>query len=857
MNFATPAWLLLLPALLIIGWQWPRLELRRPLRVLCLVLLALALADLRWKLYAPGLDLWVLVDRSDSAADLLAPHLHEWEGLLRQSKGANDNLYFVDFGDDAVVRPEDLSTASEINPNGTRVANALRLAVTQRKNNRATRLLLLSDGYPTEPLGEVGELLNRSAIPLDMRLVALGGGTDFVLDALQAPNRVKTEEPFVIDMHVRLDGATNATVPYQLERDGVVVTKGEAQIQSGQARIRFTDHITRSGAVHYTARLLPQNDPVPGNNFAETWVQAMAGAHVLVISAYPDDPVAAILKSQGIEVDLETHPKTLNPGRLSGARAVILDNVPASDVSVDFMKAMDFFVREQGGGLLMLGGKNSFGSGGYYGSKLDDLLPVSMELRDEKRKLTVAMAIVLDRSGSMRASVATSAGVRQKIEMADAGTAEAVRQLGPRDMVTVFAVDTQAYTVVPLSKVEPDRSTKINNVLGIASQGGGICVPTGLRAAWDELQKTDLPQKHVILFADANDATQETLGMEDIVKKIADANATISVIGLGHDTDSGADFLRQVATLGGGRIFFSSDANDLPAIFTQDTVAVARSSYLTDPTPLQATASWVELASRTLDWTKSVDAYNLCYLKDKAAQAAFTSDENTAPLVAFWQRGSGRAAAVTFPLAGDHTDLVRAWPGYGDFVTTLTRWLMGNDTPEGLGVKARLDGDELTLDLYYDGPNWETEIARNFPSAVFTQNGVENQRAMNWERLEPGHFAAHARLTHGQPAIGAVQVGKYSLPFGPLAPGANLEWMRDPAGPRALRSLAASTGGKEITELPEAWRSLDQQYYRSLRPWVLMLLVLAVLAEALATRVGLFIRWWPRRKAQPSKAATG
>lgn len=855
MNFATPAWLLLLPALLVLAWQWPRLELRRPLRMLCLLLLVLGLADLRWKLFEPGLDLWVLVDRSDSADDLLAPRLHEWEGLLTQSMGHNDKIKFIDFGDDAVVRPEDLSTASEVNTTQTRIANALRLAVLRHDPKRATRLLLLSDGYATEPMGEVGELLNRAELPLDMRLVALGGGTDFVLDSLQAPNRVKTDEPFVIDMHVRVDGAANTTVPYQLERDGVVVTKGEATVQNGQARVRFTDHIIKGGSVHYTARLLPQNDPVPGNNFAETWVQAMAGAHVLIISAYPDDPVAAALQAQGIDVDLETNPKTLHPGRLSGTRAVIINNVPASDLSVDFMKAVDFYVREQGGGLLMLGGKNSFGSGGYFASKLDDLLPVSMEIRDEKRKLTVAMAIVLDRSGSMSASVPTSSGTRQKIELADAGTAEAIRLLGPRDMVSVFAVDTRPYAVVPLAKVEPGRNEMIDNVLKIASQGGGICVPTGLRAAWEELKKTDLPQKHIILFADANDATQETVGMESIVKEIADANATISVIGLGHDTDRCAYFLQDVAARGNGRIFFSSDANDLPAIFTQDTVAVARSSYITDPTALLSTASWVELASRTLDWPKAIDAYNLCYIKDKATQAALSVDENNAPLVAFWQRGTGRAAAVTFPLSGPHTDLVHGWPAFGDFVTTLTRWLMGNDSPDGLGVKARLNGDEMTLDLFYDGPGWETEIAKNFPKAVFTQNGVDSRRDVNWERLEPGHFAAHVRLEAGQPAIGAVQVGQYSLPFGPLAPGANLEWMRDPAGPRALRSLVASSGGKEITELPEAWRSLDRLYYRSLRPYVMTLLVLAVLAEALATRVGVLTRWLPKRKEKPIAAA--
>ena len=73
----------------------------------------------------------------------------------------------------------------------------------------------------------------------------------------------------------------------------------------------------------------------------------------------------------------------------------------AFDVSRSFLEGLDFFVREQGGGLVMFGGENSFGSGGYFESPIDGLLPVSMELKADHRKLAVAMAIVMDRSGSM------------------------------------------------------------------------------------------------------------------------------------------------------------------------------------------------------------------------------------------------------------------------------------------------------------------------------------------------------------------------------------------------------------------------------------------------------------------------
>ena len=70
----------------------------------------------------------------------------------------------------------------------------------------------------------------------------------------------------------------------------------------------------------------------------------------------------------------------------------------ASSVPPDFLHALDYYVREQGGGLLMCGVRHSFGSGGDVSSPIDELLPVSMEMKKDKMKLMTAMSIVLDLS---------------------------------------------------------------------------------------------------------------------------------------------------------------------------------------------------------------------------------------------------------------------------------------------------------------------------------------------------------------------------------------------------------------------------------------------------------------------------
>jgi len=146
-------------------------------------------------------------------------------------------------------------------------------------------------------------------------------------------------------------------------------------------------------------------------------------------------------------------------------------------------------------------------------------------------------------------------------------------------------------------------------------------------------------QRHVILFADANDAEEPGEHVK-LIEEMKKEKVSISVIGMGTEKDQDADFLKDIAQRGNGRIFFD-EATELPAIFAQETVAVARSAFLEEPVPVQGAAGWVELASTPMQWLAQADGYNLSYLKPGATQAAVTNDEYAAPLLAFWQRGAG------------------------------------------------------------------------------------------------------------------------------------------------------------------------------------------------------------------------
>ena len=327
--------------------------------------------------------------------------------------------------------------------------------------------------------------MRTQGIALDYRLLEAPNPQDYQVDYLHTPQRVRPGEPYLIEFEV--SGKPDASVPYQIARDGQEIGRGTVEVKGGTGSLRFTDRVLAPGAHHYQVLITPEHDAVPGNNAGQSWLEVVAGPRVLLVTNYPDDPLATVLQKEHIAVEVETNPQSLEPGRLTGTRAVIFNNVPSYQVPPDFLSAIDFFVRDQGGGLMMVGGKYSFGSGGYFKSAIDDLLPVSMELRTEHRKLAVALAIVMDRSGSM--SLAVSNGLT-KMDMADDGAARAVELLSPQDAVAVVAVDTEPHIIVPMTQIGQGAAQMGGPIRHIASMGGGIYIDVALKAGWDQLKKS-------------------------------------------------------------------------------------------------------------------------------------------------------------------------------------------------------------------------------------------------------------------------------------------------------------------------------------------------------------------------------
>jgi len=850
MSFAAPQFLLLLPALALLGWVARPLELWRPLRAALLLLLVGALCEPRLAQKRGGLDLWVLVDRSLSAQDLVEAQEGEWRALLERSRPSReDRLFFIDYAAEVALSPSDGSARFEGRRDLTRTALALRDVLARMEPSRHNRILLFSDGYSTEPLGDVAALLVAAGAPLDYRLVRTAGEVDYQVAGLDLPARAQPGEAFVVDLLV--SGNRDGEVPVTVRRgDGVLFTR-EVAVRRGSGRLRFQDRILEPGGHRYEIRIDPAEDAHPGNNRAERWIEIAAGPRILLLTGYDEDPLAAVLGSQGFEVQTVRDTLSLAPGALAGAKAIVINNVPAYELGSEFLAALPFYVSEQGGGLLMAGGRRSFGSGGYHQSAIDPLLPVTMELKSEHRRLAVAMAIVMDRSGSM--GMLTSSG-HSKMALANEGAARAVELLSDRDAVAVYAVDTRPHQISPLLNVGSHRGELVRRIRSIQPMGGGIYVYTGLKEAWSELRKAEAGQRHIILFSDAADS-EEPGAYRELLAEMASEGGTVSVIGLGTRRDVDAAFLVDIAERGSGRIFFSDVPEELPNIFAQETVTIARSAFIDSAIGAQSTGRWFEIANRDLPWLAEADGYNLAYLRDGDEIALVGTDEYAAPLVAFGRRGIGRTAAVTFPLGGEFSESARSWEGYGDFAQTLARWLMGEELPPGVGLRHRLAGTRLSVDLIYDEAEWGARFAEHPPELV-VEHGFRSDRTEPavWERLSPGHYAATLEMRGSIPLRGSVKLGGGALPFGPVTATTDAEWQFDPERLAELRETARTSGGGERLDLTQAWRKPESPTAESVRRWFFGAALAVFLLEALVTRTG----WqMPPLPGAPALAALG
>lgn len=855
-SFLAPAWLALAIPLAWLAW---RSRSGRPsydvLRLLCGLILLAGLSRPYLELADPGRNLVLLVDRSLSMPPSSESRALETIRLLEDEREDGDRLGVISFGLSPKVErlPSETLRLSALNepvdPTGTDLAAAITAGLELIPETAQGSLVILSDGEGTgrDPLVEARRAAARG-LRVDVLPESQPGTSDLSVERFRLPAEVDIGEPFQFDAWVFSDKATEREVI--LRRDGRIISRGQHAFEKGMNRLVFRDILARGGVAAYDLEVLPLGgappDRRPENDRGLAAVRATAAPSVLLLNEDgAQDTLAKALTAAGIPVDVRSPEElVLNRLALTGYRAVILENVGAGRLGYEGMLALRDFVLERGGGLWMTGGQASFGIGGYHLSPLDDLLPVSMEMRQESRKMGVAIAMVLDRSGSMSAPVG---GGQTKMDLANAGAAAAIDMLSGIDAVAVIAVDSAPHEVVELQPVD-DPGGIASKVRSIRSQGGGIFTYTGLLAAGKALEDAAQQNRHIILFADAADA-EEPEGVPELLDRFASLGITVSVIALGTEADSDAEFLFQTAEAGGGDIYFTTEPQELPRLFAQDTMTMARSTFIEEVTATRGLPGLFAMGEFGVDPSAqngvvafpTIDGYNLTYARPGVNLGASTVDENSAPYFAFAQRGVGRVAALTGQVGGSFGAGLVAWSEFSALAVSTTRFLLGESAPDELFASTRLEGNQVVITVEAD-PAGSPDTSR---LDLHMTLGDGTRRTTPLTAVGEGQYEARVPITSAGVALGSVHLsGGRVLELPPVALPYSPEFKRvaDPkAGATQLAALARATGGSELASLAGAFDGpRHARRWRVITPELLLAALILMLFEIAARRLNLF-----------------
>jgi len=213
----------------------------------------------------------------------------------------------------------------------------------------------------------------------------------------------------------------------------------------------------------------------------------------------------------------------------------------------------------------MIGGDKSFGAGGYLKTPVEMALPVSTEVPTTLDLPGFALILVIDKSSSMAGSIAN----KNKLEGAKIAAFSAVEMLNPFDRVGVLAFDSEFHWTVPVTQAKNRR--KIARELSTLKESGGTDLYPALEEAFRLLKGYKAAKKHIIVLSDG---LTNKADFPSLIRALREAHVTVSTVSVGRDSD--IVLMKAIAELGGGRSYFTDDANNIPRIFAGETKIAAK-----------------------------------------------------------------------------------------------------------------------------------------------------------------------------------------------------------------------------------------------------------------------------------------
>ena len=848
------------------------------LRLLALLLLVGALARLAVTQAYEQVNVVFALDLSHSVGPAVRQQALDFIRAVGGAKRTQDGAGLVVFGADAfleqgVARRFTLpDIASEVDGSATNLARALQVSATGFPAQGAKRLVLLSDGNENVASAAEAVLIARS-LGVSLYPVPLGRGRqepEVRVENLIAPRQVRMGTPYHVEAVVFSSMEAPATL--ELFREGSFVERQEVVLGPGKNRHRFAEQAGNEGMQLYQVVVNSAHDTMAENNHWQAFTEVRGRPKVLRLYDPPDReaPLVQALSQQGLDVrslPWQDLPHML--GDYLEYAALVFDNVPGFGISVSQMEVLERYVRDMGGGLLMLGGEKSFGAGGYYRTPLEKILPVDMDVPTKVSIPSLAMVMVIDRSDSMGSSVsgAPSSGFGDrttKLEVAKIAAFSSMKLLNPFDKVGVLAFNAEWKWSVPMS--EAGKREQIAGRLAALTHGGGTDLFKALQEGLRTLREVPAVKKHLIALSDGLTPNME---FESLMRDAVADNITVTTVALGQDADR--TLMDAVAHWGKGRSYYTDDALNIPRIFTAETILVSRSLIEEGPFQPLLQRNHELLRGVGIDATPPLHGYVVTYGKP-AAEILLTTP-NDDPLLAVQRYGLGHTAAFTADLGPRWGKEWLSWPQFGPFSAQLVRWVQRTATPESVDVQVDVrDGQAIVQADVYDPEDRFVNRLDLQGSRVLTPE--KETLPLELEQTAPGRYQGRFAVSgrgeyllslvgrRGEAAIGPKTVG-IALPYSAEYLGLDvnhglLTRLAERTGGQVLQAGAPQEAAGVLYSPPRrADRTAGQsQPLNDFWPWFVLAALCVFVAEIAVRQISLPAAWTARwQDRQPSRPA--
>ena len=762
-------------------------------------------------------------------------------------RAPQDRIGVIDFAKNAYLEQMPMVGGYHIPPgrlpsipgvDRTNIAAALRLAMAMFPHDTAKRIVLMSDG--NDNMGDVLAEARRAKadqIPIDVVPLWYKRTNEVYFDRMIAPTYVEPGELIPIRMRIHTD--KRVTGKLLLYQDGQPIPlppqSAHVELAPGNNTFIIKPRVEKAGAHTFEAVFEPDEpwmDASPLNNNASTFsfVSGKRTALLITNNIAFDTPLIEALRSENVRVDVKS---TSDLGTFSlldmmSYATIILSNVPAATFTDKQQESLATYVRDMGSGLIMIGGDEGFGAGGWIGSPVEEVMPITFEIKHKRVIPQGALVLILH-------SCEIPRGNYWGKEMAK----KSVDTISSQDMIGILAYTYSpggANWEVPLDKA--GNKAAVKSKIDKMQIGDMPDFGRTMQMALDELtvgRGRTAAQKHVIILSDG-DAQPPSASL---IRKYQQARITVSTIGIGWGAHVMANSMQFIAKQTGGKFYTARNPRQLPQIFVKESKVVRRTLIVEETFRPQVLHSQSELLAGIRMRETLPDLGGLVLTSPKQSPHVIiplirATDDGEDPVLVHWQYELGKAVAFTsgyWPVWGQRWT---NWPKFARFWAQIVRWSMRQDTPANFDTYTRIEGnrgriviDALDKDATYlnmlqlqsvvVGPNQERIPLR------FTQTGPGHYEA-EIEIETAGQFLANIQInTADGQNLGTIRTG-FSLPYSP-------EYRDREPNEALLRQVAEITGGRWL-DLPAEQADVfaknlpPTKSKRPAWPWVLSWLLL-------------------------------